>query len=116
MVTSHRYVCICRFQRVLIERTHAATLSCTLGEQYPRLHRGKKHKSTIKYPRTNSRANVEISSLGNTKHFFYWDSDLHWKICKRCILKAIKRLRFAEIYIKIGINGVFDTEILILNV
>lgn len=36
-VTSHRYVCICRFQRVLIERTHAATLSCTLGEQYSAL-------------------------------------------------------------------------------
>lgn len=41
MVTSHRYVCICRFQRVLIERTHAATLSCTLGEQYPLLAREK---------------------------------------------------------------------------
>lgn len=36
-VTNHRCVCVCRFQRVLIERTHAATLSCTLGEQYPAL-------------------------------------------------------------------------------
>lgn len=31
--TSHRSVYICRFRRVLIGRTHAATLSCTLGEQ-----------------------------------------------------------------------------------
>lgn len=38
--------CICRFQRApLIERTHAATLSCALGEQC----RGKIHKSAIKY-------------------------------------------------------------------
>lgn len=45
--TSRRYACICRFQRApLIERTHAATLSCALDEQC----RGKKHRSAIKYP------------------------------------------------------------------
>lgn len=64
----HRSVYICRFQRVLIERTHAATLSCTLGEQCsppssrardasPSLslspvasRRGKRRRSAIKYP------------------------------------------------------------------
>lgn len=72
---SHRSVYICRFQRVLIERTHAATLSCTLGEQYlpPSLllpvasrsapRRGKRSAD----PRPSIRTNrVEISASGGS--------------------------------------------------